>query len=130
MPREPSISTLRRVRLFLGLPGWILGAAIIIWNLVHLVGSESAVVRAVESVFLAIMLLSGVWFLLAIAGLFILRVRCPNCGTHFFEANRERHLLKAPVSVLLMNNCRECGLSIGAWREAPPNTSLERTREG
>jgi hypothetical protein len=61
---------------------------------------------------------------LAFAGLFVLRLRCPCCGVLFFEGNRERYHLKAPVSILLMNDCRQCGLSIGRWWEAPPDTSL------
>jgi hypothetical protein len=125
-----SISTLRRARIFLGLPGWLLLFASLAWNLVHLLSSESRVAQAVQTVLLAVMLFSGAWFLLALVGLFVLRVRCPSCGALFFEGNYERYFLKAPVSILLMNTCRECGLSIGRWREAPPNTSLERTREG
>ena len=124
-----SISALRRARVFLGMPGWVLLAAILAWNLVRFVASQSGPWRVIESAALALMLVAGAWFVLAVVGLFVFRLRCPGCGERFFEGNYERYFLKAPVSILLMNSCRNCGLSIGGWREAPPNTSFERTRE-
>jgi hypothetical protein len=112
------------------MPGWILLAAILACNLVHWMAWQSRLARIAESALLALLVFAGAWFVLAIAGLFVFRLRCPGCGERFFEGNHDRYLLKAPVSILLMNDCRKCGLSIGGWREAPPNKSLERTREG
>jgi hypothetical protein len=121
-----NVKTLRRVRLILGLPGWLLVTAILVWHLARLASPAYRLGPEVENAAFAVALVTMALFLASFAGLFVLRVPCPNCGERFFEGNYHPFFLKAPFAILFMHECRHCRLSIGKVGAPPPGPSLER----
>lgn len=126
MSRGSSIQVLRRVRLFLGLPGWLAVAAIVGWNLARLASPYYAFGPLLQDGMLVACMSAMALFALSLVGLFVLRVRCPSCKELFFEGTPHPYFLKAPFAILFMHKCCHCGLSIGNVGAPPPNPSLER----